>query len=157
MESFEEVRRDIIRRRAARESEQKQDTRFETAESMERKVADAHPLETSPPETSLEAAELPPVFAKKDAYATRQDSSRDPMPTCSSTEAEALAEVQLNPSATKPYARRREQRARSRSNQTMLRRIRANFRNPASAKAALIAGEILAQPLALRSEGDRRS
>ena len=90
-----------------------------------------------------------------------QKVAMDPIPLPSSTAAEIstlsmpLTKSRSKTARTKPYARRSAQKAQCTSNQKMLRRIRGNFRNPESAKAALIAGEILAQPLGLRLEGER--
>jgi len=157
---FEEVRRDILERRAARQAEPMEEKGLEAEKSFNTGEEAAYPRETSSEEALTTLTKARGLRQGDD-----REGAMDSMPASSSTEVETstpsmsltpLTKARSKTVRTKPYARRSAQRAQCRSNQKMLRRIRGNFRNPESAKAALIAGEILAQPLALRPEGERR-
>ena len=157
---FEEVRRDILERRAARQAEPIEEKGLEAEKSFNKDEEAAYPREKR-------SEEALPTLTKARGFRQGDDreGAMDSMPASSSSEVDnATLSMSLTPltkarSKTvrkKPYGRRSSQRAQCPSNQKIRRRIRGNFRNPESAKAALIAGEILAQPLALRSEGERR-
>ena len=153
---FEQVRRDILERRAARQAEPMEEQGLEVDKSFNTDEEAADPRETSSEEAYPTLTSARGVRQGND-----QKAAMDPIPLPSSTDAEIstlsmpLTKSRSKIARTKPYARRSAQRAQCTSNQKILRRIRGNFRNPESAKAALIAGEILAQPLGLRLEGER--
>lgn len=183
---FEEVRRDILRKRSAREAEQ-EDADSLSSGGLDTDLADpqvfepskevikpqpvfSEPMDSLPRETSetSETSVWPKPLADAQAGINEDLESQDfesvKLGQSTAMDFNSELETRDNREQTKSPARgnletARLETARSRraSNQTRLRRrIRANFRNPALAKEALITGEILAQPLALRTEGERR-
>lgn len=177
---FEEVRRDILRKRSAREAEQ-EDADSLSSGGLDTDLADpqvfepskevikpqpvfSEPMDSLPRETSVWPKSLAEAQASIDEDLETQDFESVKLGQSTAMDFNSELETRDNREQTKSPARgnfetARLETARSRraSNQTRLRRrIRANFRNPALAKEALITGEILAQPLALRTEGERR-